>query len=319
MTTLYTLKQIKAVMRSLALSESISRGFVAYSQGKAIIPPVGELIFNDPPGDTHIKYGYIRGMDEYVIKIASGFYENHKLGLPTSTGMMMVFCRKTGAPKAILHDQGYLTDVRTAVAGQICARYLAPDRITGIGVLGTGVQARMQVEYLSSVIPVTPLYVWGRTPERVTAYAADMASMGYRVHPMPDPAAVAEKSNFIITATPSETPLLFKEDIRPGTHITAMGSDTPAKQELDPGILENAGIIVADSISQCRTRGEISKALAAGVIGEKNILELGRIIEKPELVNRKAGEISIADLTGVAVQDIQIAVAVYQALEKGKK
>ncbi len=316
MTTLYTLKQIKAVMGALELSESISSGFAAYSKGKAIVPPVGELVFKDPPGDTHIKYGYIRGMDYYVIKIASGFYDNHKLGLPSSSGLMMVFCRKTGAPKAILQDEGYLTDVRTAVAGQICARYLAPGTITGIGVLGTGVQARMQVEYLSPVIPCKTLYVWGRTPERVNAYAADMVSRGYHVQIMPDPAAVAEKSNLIITTTPSDSPLLFGEDVKPGTHITATGSDTPGKQELDPGILKRAGIIVGDSIAQCRTRGEISKAMAAGVMGEKEILELGRIIDTPELVDRKNEDISIADLTGVAVQDIQIAVAVYQALEK---
>jgi len=318
MTTLYNLEQIKAVMGDLDLSGPIARGFVAYSQGKSIVPPVGELIFTDPPGDTHIKYGYIRGMDYYVIKIASGFYENPKLGLPSSSGMMMVFCRKTGRPEAILHDEGYLTDVRTAVAGRICAACLAPETISGIGVLGTGVQARMQVEYLSAVIPCKTLYVWGRTPEKLNAYAADMTSRGYDVHSMPDPGAVAEKSNFLITTTPSETPLLFKEDIRPGTHITAMGSDTPPKQELDSKIFETARIIAADSIAQCRTRGEISKALAAGIIGEKDILELGRIIETPELVNRKDGDISIADLTGVAVQDIQIARSVYQAMGKKK-
>ncbi|MCP4721651.1 MAG: ornithine cyclodeaminase family protein, partial [Desulfobacteraceae bacterium] len=103
-------------------------------------------------------------------------------------------------------------------------------------------------------------------------------------------------------------------DIRPGTHITAMGSDTPQKQELDSNILKKADLVVADSISQCRERGEISRALAAGDLTKDKILELGQVIQSPTPARTSNRQITVADLTGVAVQDVQIASAVYKAL-----
>ena len=319
MATLYNLEQIMSVVRSLDLTDPISEGFVAYSNGEALVPPVGEIIFNNPPGETHIKYGHIRGMDNYVVKIASGFYENYKSGLPSSSGLMLVFSRKTGFVESILHDEGYLTNVRTAVAGRICADYLAPSNITGIGVLGTGIQARMQVDYLSSLFQCKNIFVWGRSPENAGLYEVDMKAKGFDVRIMPTPGSVAEKCNLIITTTPAKKPLLFIKDIRQGTHITAIGSDTPEKQELDSNIFEDADIIVADSISQCQKRGEISRALKTGVLQKESILELGRIIENPGLLNRGDKDISVADLTGVAVQDIQIAAAVCNAFRARQK
>lgn len=92
-----TLDQIKSVLPSVDLMREIESGFIAYSQGRAVVPPVGELVMQDPPGDVHIKYGYLTGDDYYVIKIASGFYENPKLDLPSSNGLMLVFSQKTGA------------------------------------------------------------------------------------------------------------------------------------------------------------------------------------------------------------------------------
>ena len=90
-----SLEQIRRILPGLDLMSAIEAGFVAYSRGKSVVPPVGELLLQDPPGDVHIKYGYLKGDDCYVIKIASGFYGNAKLGLPSSNGMMLVFSRAT--------------------------------------------------------------------------------------------------------------------------------------------------------------------------------------------------------------------------------
>ena len=313
MSKIYTLEQIKDVMDKIELSEPIAKGFVAYSNGEVVVPPVGELTFTDPPGDTHIKYGYIKGDETYVIKIASGFYNNPKLGLSSSSGLMLVFSQKTGELQTVLLDEGYLTNVRTAVAGQICAKYLAPENVTSIGVLGTGIQAGMQVEYLAPVTQCKQVFVWGRTPSNAENYKEEMTAKGYHVTVADSPAQVAQKCNLIVTTTPSTSPLLSIDDILPGTHITAMGSDTPGKQELASSILEKADIIIADSISQCRERGEIAKALVEGMLDEQRILELGTIIDSPALVKRTKESISVADLTGVAVQDVQIATAVCNA------
>ena len=323
MTRIIELSRIKALIEGKDFSPLIEDGFVAYSQDKVIVPPVGELSFNEPPGDTHIKYGRIKGADFFVVKIASGFYRNPEMGLPSNSGLMLVFSSRTGILDTILMDEGYLTDLRTALAGQIAARYLAPPRVKAIGVLGSGIQARMQVEYLKTVTECKELVVWGRSPRNARSYQRDMEALGFRVHIAENPADVAAEANLIVTTTPSHSPLLFAKDVRPGTHITAMGSDTPSKQELDEAILEKADVVVADSISQCRERGEISKALTAGCLRLEDVMELGRIIgncrdeaKSPEVSARDSvDQITVADLTGVAVQDIQIATAVCRAAE----
>ena len=315
----YDLNQINKALETIDPIQSIEEGFVAYSEGKVVVPPVGEMIFENPPGDVHIKYGYIRDDDYYVIKIASGFYDNVKLGLPSTMGMMLVFNQKTGEPVCFLLDEGYLTEVRTAAAGAVVAKFLAPDHVDRIGIFGAGTQGRMQLLYLKSIVPCKDVVVWGLNEEELKAYKKDVEPKGYTVHTTLDAAEVASSCNLIVMATPSKKPLLAVDDIRGGTHITAMGSDTSDKIELDPKILEKADLVVADSISQCLLRGEIHQALKAGVLKKERVVELGNVIVNPDLQRTSDEQTSIADLTGVAVQDIQIAKAVYHALVNENK
>lgn len=314
MAHIYNLEQIKSACVNLNFMESIEAGFAAYSQGKVIVPPVGELSFEAPPGDTHIKYGYIRDSDSFVVKIASGFYDNPKQGLPSNSGLMLVFSQKTGVLQAVLLDEGYLTDVRTAVAGQIAAKYLAPSKVSAIGIIGTGIQARMQISYLKEITNCRQVVAWGRSHAGLAAYKEDMGKDGFQVETVTDIEDVAIECNLLITATPSQRPLLLEEMIRPGTHITAMGADTSFKQELDPGILKKADLVVADSIPQCLERGEISKALAAECITTDQVMELGNIISGNVTGRTSDEQITVIDLTGVAVQDIQVAKAVCMEL-----
>lgn len=310
MAHIFNLEQIKSACKNLSFMEQIERGFAAYSRGEVIVPPVGELSFKAPPGDTHIKYGYIKNSDSFVIKIASGFYDNPKQGLPSNSGLMLVFSQKTGVLQAVLLDEGYLTDVRTAVAGQIAAKYLAPSTVSAIGILGTGIQARMQVSYLKEITSCRQVVAWGRSDENLFAYKEAMENDGFHVQTTTIAAEVAQNCNLLITATPSQQPLLLEEMIQPGTHITAMGSDTSLKQELDTGILQKADLVVADSIPQCLERGEISNALLDKKITAGQVVELGNIINGNASGRSSAEQITIADLTGVAVQDMQIAKAV---------
>jgi len=143
MAKIFNLSQIKDVLKNIDPLQAIEEGFVAYSQGKVVVPPIGEMLFENPPGDVHIKYGYIKGDDYYVIKIASGFYENIKLDLPAGTGLMLVFKQKTGELACILLDEAYLTNVRTAEAGAVVAKYFAPKDVYCIGIFGAGIQGRM--------------------------------------------------------------------------------------------------------------------------------------------------------------------------------
>jgi len=307
------LETLKGIDPSRDILPAIEAGFVAYSKGRVVVPPVGELIFDDPPGETHIKYGYIRNDDHFAIKIASSFRGNAGRGLNACQGLILLLSQKTGEPVCILLDEGHLTQVRTAAAGAVVARHFAPRNIRRVGVFGAGTQARMQIEYLRYVRPVPEVIAWCQNQEEAASYRAHMEGLGFRTATTFDPEEVASTCNLIVTATPSHRPLLAAGQIRKGTHITAMGSDTAEKQELDPEILRLADRLVVDSLSQGRLRGEMFKALQAGAIAEAKPVELGTAIADPGLHRQSDDEITVADLTGVAVQDIQIAKMVWEA------
>ncbi len=310
---LIKLAEIKESLKLIDVLPLIEQGFVAYSQGLAVVPPVAELVLEEHEGEVHIKYGYLKEDDVYVIKIASGFYKNAALGLPSSNGMMLVFKQQTGEPLALLQDNGFLTDVRTAIAGAIAAKYLAPKKLKMIGVVGTGVQARLQLRYLKEVTDCRDVLLWGRSENAVQSYLNDMQAEGFSIRVAQSPKEIMQACQLIVTTTTSKNYLLSVEDLRSGTHITAVGSDTPEKQELDARILTKADLVVVDSIAQCKLRGEASQALRQGLIKETDMLELGHIISTKQAGRTNNEQITIADLTGVAVQDIQIAKTVYLA------
>ena len=305
-------EQISSILPTLDLLPVIEAGFVAYSDGRAVVPPVGELLLDR--GEVHIKYGYVEGDDFYVIKIASGFYGNPRMGLPSGNGLMLLFSQRTGELVCILLDEGYLTDVRTAVAGAIASKYLAPEKVQRIGIVGTGTQARLQLVYLKQVTDCRDVLVWGRGEAQLDRYRKDMEGEGFRIAATQDTAEIMGTCSLIVTTTPTTAPLLRAVDLQRGVHITAVGSDTPQKQELESVILEQADLVVADSIPQCLLRGEIHQALKADLIAEGDIVELGQVISGRSTGRTSDEQITVADLTGVAVQDIRIASAVYHAL-----
>lgn len=306
-----TLDQIKQILPSLDIISQIEKGFRDYSENRVIVPPVGEMILDR--GEVHIKYGFVKQEEYYVIKVASGFYENSALGLPSGNGLMLLFHQDTGLLAAILLDEGYLTDIRTAVAGAIVAKFLAPSEVSKIGIIGAGTQGRLQLLYLKEVVDCRRAMVWGLNREELDAYQSDMEKEGFSIEPTLDASDIPGQCNFIVCTTPAKSPVLQSRDIRIGTHITAMGSDTAEKQELDPLILKNADMVVADSIEQCLVRGEIYKAITARDLKKEGLIELGNIIGGKDKGRTSDQQITVADLTGVAVQDINIASAVFRA------
>jgi len=286
-------------------------GFIAFSKGAVVVPDVFHMLFESPyPGDLHVKGAQLLGGDLYVIKLATGFGKNPiEFQIPTSQGLMILGCAKTGKPLALLQDEGFLTDLRTALAGLIAARCLAPLEILAIGVLGTGAQARLQVQFLKQHTSCREIYVWGRNEERMRDYQRDMEKDGFKVHQTSSPAEVAKNCNLIVTTTASTEILLHAKDVHPGTHITAMGTDAPGKQEIDPEIFSRAALRVVDSKRQCIHHGDTHYPLAQGIIAENSLVELGELLADPSLHAREKQSITIADLTGVGVQDLQIAIA----------
>lgn len=304
---LLTRKMMEGAVKDPALIARVAEGFVAYSAGRATIPPPGELLFTDPPGDVHVKFGAISGQPYYVVKVASSFYDNPKRGLSSSQGCMLAFRAETGELAACLLDEGLLTDVRTAIAGALCARSLAPRRPRAIGIVGTGIQARLQLAYLANVTSCRDAVVWGRNADRADEYAREMAKEGFSVTVASTVRELARRCDLVVTTTPSTSALLGVDDVAPGSHVTAVGADTPTKRELDGPLFARADLVVADSRSQCRERGDLAHALREGCLDEGKIVELGEILSGARAGRTSDGQLTVADLTGVAVQDIQIA------------
>jgi ornithine cyclodeaminase len=323
MTMVLGLEAIKRLITIPPLIQAIADGFVLYSDGKVVVPPVGFLHFDQPPGDVHIKYGYVRGDDVYVLKMASGFYDNAKLGVPVADGVILVFSQQTGQLKVLLHDECWLTDMRTAAAGAVAARYLAPTAVRHIGIVGTGVQARMQLKFLRSVVDCRSCLVWGRDADKVQTMIEDLnadASIqdwGLDIKAARDIGDLASQCRLIVTTTSAREALIRGDQVKAGTHITAMGSDDDGKQELEAALLGKADRVVADSIAQCVAFGECFHAVKHGNIRADSILELGNVIKNPGLGRTNDEQITVADLTGVAIQDIQIAKMVTSAYSKG--
>ncbi len=319
MVKIVNLEEIKKILEKINPIEIIEEGFVAYSQGKVEVPPVGEMIFDEPPGECHIKYGFIKDDDYFVIKVATGFYDNPKLNLPAFDGLMLLFSQNTGHLLSILLDDGYLTNIRTAAAGAIAAKYMAPQNVQRIGIFGAGTHGRLQPIYLQKVLDCKDIITWGIDQEELAVYEKDMKELGFKVQTTQNPEDITSTCDLIVTCTPSKKPLILAEQIRKGTHITALGSDTPEKQELDSAILKRADRLVVDSIEQCMSRGESFKAMNNGMIKKDKMIELGDMILKKEFQRQTEEEITVVDLTGVAIQDIQIAKAVWNAIKDDTK
>ena len=314
MTKVFKLEEILDALTDIDVVDVIAKGFRVLSEEKVVIPPIGEMLFPDVDGELHIKYGAIKGDEDFVVKMATGFFQNPSIGLSPFSGCMMVFSQKTGHISSVLLEEGELTNHRTAAAGAVAAKCLAPKSVNTIGIVGTGVQSRLQALYLQKMTDCRNLVIWGRNKDKAELAAVDMHKMGYEANVVENLNDLCKVSQIIVTTTPATSPLLKREMITPGTHITAMGSDTSDKCELSPEILDLADIVAADSIEQAIQRGEIFQALKAGKCNKDKLVELGSIIIDPSKGRTNDQQITIADLSGVAIQDIMIAKAVTDKL-----
>lgn len=308
--SLLDLPRIEERLKGLDLVSLMEGAFAAFSRGEAVVPEPGELLLKNPPGEVHIKYGYLTDGDTYVIKVASGFWNNPARGLSSSDGLLLVFAKETGELMAVLNDRGRLTDLRTAAAGAVAAKHLAPERVDRIGILGCGIQAELQVQALQSIRPCRHIVVWGRSPERVQAYARRMEDKDFSVEIVPSPSEVASRCRLIVTATASPSPLLRWSDLHPGTHITAIGADSADKQELEATIIRNADIVVTDSRNQARSRGELRRACGIDASVMKRVVEIGEVVMGTAKGRTTPDQVTVSAFTGLAVQDIAMASAV---------
>jgi len=304
---------VRATLDMASCITACDSAFAAYSRGGAALPGVIQLNIPERQGEVHVKAGHLHGAPFYAVKIVSGFPRNVELGYPLTDGMVVVFDAETGAPAAFLLDNGYLTAVRTGAAGGVAARYLAPEQVWNVAVIGTGDQARYQLDALALERPgFTNVSVWGRHADRAEALVATLPDRAglpegctYTVAASVEDAV--HDADVVITCTSSQTSLVRGEWLKLGAHVTAVGSDAPNKQELDPTLPARADLLVVDSRKQAAAIGELHHALAAGLIDEWKAVELGEICARTHPGRTSASQLTVCDLTGVGVQDVAAA------------
>ena len=276
------------------------------SDGSASMPPIQRIDVPEHRGEIDIKSAYLPGYDGIAVKVSAGFFDNPSIGLPSLGGLMLVFDSRTGVPRAALFDNGYLTDLRTALAGAVAARHLARADATTAGIIGAGVQARLQLEALALVRPIDRVRVWARRPDAAREFCAAVErDLGLSTEPVETPGDVIVEGGIVVTTTPSTEPLLHADDLRPGVHITAVGSDAQHKQELAVDVVAAADVVVCDSRSQSERLGELRAPLAAGV--SIVTVELGEVIAGRARGRLDAEQVTVCDLTGTGAQDTAIA------------
>lgn len=307
---LITEAQLRAVMTlERGALEAIADGFRRLSQGQVMQPPIMRIDIPEHHGEVDIKSAYIKGLDSFAVKISSGFFENYKRGLPSASGMMVLLSAETGVPVALLLDNGYLTDLRTALAGAVAADLLAKKSISTVGVIGSGAQARFQVRALRLVRDFEQVLVWSRNAENAETYCREMrAELGLAVHAKMSAREVVEASDIVVTTTPAKSPIIHKDWLHPGLHLTAMGSDAEAKQELSADVLVAADVLACDSRVQCARLGELHHALDADILASaEDAAELGEIVAGIRSGREDDTQITVCDLTGTGMQDTVIA------------
>lgn len=293
----------------LAVVAAIEDAFRALATRPVAMPPILRLDIPENNGEVDVKTAYIPGLPSFAIKVSPGFFDNPKRGLPSLNGLMILFSAETGLVEALLLDNGYLTEIRTAAAGAVAAHYLAPVTVKTAGVLGTGQQACRQIQAAHLVRPFRRVLVWGRDPAKAAACAAEIArTLGVEAFATSDAARVVGESELVVTATPAKSPILEARWLHPGLHITAMGSDAEDKNEIEPAALARADRFFCDRVSQSIRLGELHHAVAKGAVPESfPAVEIGDVIAGKAPGRERRQAITICDLTGTGVQDTAIA------------
>ncbi|GLS30981.1 ornithine cyclodeaminase [Mesorhizobium albiziae] len=308
--TILTEAELRRVVRlDLEAVACVEKAFCALATEAVVMPPILRLDVVERRGEVDVKTAYVPSIDGFAVKISPGFFDNPKLGLSSLNGMMVLLSARTGIVEALLLDNGYLTDIRTAAAGAVAAKHLSRPDSHVAAIFGAGVQARLQLEALKLVRPIEEARLWARDPAKAMDTASELSRhLGIPVSAEPDPAKAAAGVDIIVTTTPATEPLILPEFLKPGQHITAMGSDSEHKNELAPGVFKIADLYVADSAAQTRRLGELHHAIDAEVIGaDAAVTELGAVIAGKAVGRRGRHDITIADLTGTGVQDTAIA------------
>ena len=315
MTRVYNTDQIKDVIdikrdfRELVQSQQ--RAFIDFSNGYITVPKPIQMSFAKAQGDCHIKAGFKQNSEIFVVKIATGFYQNSASGLPAGDGAVLAFSQKTGLLEAILCDGGYLTTLRTAIAACVAVK-ITPWDVQRVGIIGTGQLAIQVLELMRLLYPQADFRIWGRSVQKTKVVAESYP--GVKI--CESVQELMQNGGIVITTTASSQPIIDLAYVNGKTHIIALGADELGKQECDPRLFPKADIVVVDSKEQAARFGDTFHGIQAGFINIEKTEELGNAIQSGISVD---ANLLITDLTGIAAQDIAIAEWILMCLDKREK
>lgn len=289
---------VQAALDPEEVMAAVREAFVLHSQSAGrVFPVIREKLHTG--GIFGVKAGDVASQDLLGFKAAGFWASNRSVGGEPHQATVLLFDPHTGRPQCML-DGNAITTERTGAAGALGLRQLARPDSTRVCVFGTGVQARAQVSYALRVLPgierVDYVSVDGRADARFESHFADKCE----IRPASDRNAAVSDSDVVITATPGGGPLFDADAVRAGTHINCVGADTRGKRELPPGLLALAHVVVDDA-EQARTIGEVQWA------PETPIVELGQLIGASTALPRRREDITVFDMTGIALQDLTVA------------
>lgn len=303
----FSLDAISKIAQPDLVFTAVREALIAHAEGRTAVPPPMHLEFPSAEGDCHVKAGWIVGAPAFAVKVATGFYRNNALGLPSNNGLVCVISAETGQVTALLNDEGWLTAWRTAAAGTLTTHAMAAPEARTVGVFGTGLQALLQVHWLAKLRPIGQVLVSGRRQDATETFCTSLD-----VPARPAPPEHTATAQIIITATPATAPLFSAASIAPGTHVTGIGTDMPHKNELPPSLFTRAAVIATDDHDQCLHHGDLRHAVRNGAVPADVDVAVGTILR--DGFDRGHGDITVADLTGVGAADAALATAISSSL-----
>jgi threonine dehydratase len=311
---------VNNVKPSRALVEAVEDAFAQLANGKVDVPMPMHIGVAETaaagPGDCHIKGGYIEGAPTWTVKLANvSFYKNVEKGLPAGSGVFVVCDAANGGPKAILHENRYLTDLRTGAAGAVAVKHLAVKGAKSVAFIGTGVIAESMARSTATVFGFEEAFAYSRDVSKAQTFCDKMSEeLGYPFAACGSAEDAVRAADVVFTQTPGGEWVLEESWLRPHALIVCSGSDQPTKNEIPPNVLKKAKV-VTDITAQCARVGEVRSAIAAGVMTAEDVhAELGQIVSG-KVKGRKGKELIVCDLTGTGAQDAAIGSYVMDVLD----
>jgi alanine dehydrogenase len=303
-------KQIEGIVSMGEIMGAVEEAFRSKGLKKAQMPP--KLYVNFPGGDFRSMPCYVPELGLGCIKVVSVHPNNPAIyGLPSVIATIILIDPESGRPLAVM-DGTWITGMRTGAAGGIAAKYLARGGSRVVGMVGAGVQARTQLMALNEVLNIEEVRVFAKTVEECERFREDMTDLGLRIEVEERIEKAVADCDVLVTTTPVTRPIVKDEWVSEGTHINAIGADAPGKEELEPGILKRAKVVVDDLEQACHS-GEVNVPLSKGLIKREDIYgELGEIIVGKKVGRTSEKEITVFDSTGLAIEDLAAAAVVYK-------